>query len=144
MRKQIFTIGSSDRPKEEFINILKKSGINLLVDVRSKTGSRTLHFDESRFHNLSKMLRENSIEYDASLHKELGGFQNGKTTIGNFRCYTQSSSLFSAALDILKEKVKNNDGNVVILCCERDPKQCHRKVIGDILKTDGWLAFHLE
>ena len=116
MQNRIFTIGSSDRPKEEFINILKKSGISLLVDVRSKTGSRTLHFDESRFNNLSKMLRENGIGYDASLHKELGGFQNGKTTIGNFRRYTQSSPSFSAALDSLKEKVRNNDGNVVILC----------------------------
>jgi len=144
MQNRIFTIGSSDRSKEEFINILKKSGISLLVDVRSKTGSRTLHFDESRFNNLSKMLRENGIGYDASLHKELGGFQNGKTTIGNFRRYTQSSPSFSAALDSLKEKVRNNDGNVVILCCERDPKQCHRKVIGDILEADGWLAFHLE
>lgn len=137
----LYTIGSSDRSEEEFVDLLKEHDITLLVDVRSKNGSRVLHFDESRFSNLSAMLERHRITYDDSLHTELGGLQGGKMTLGNFRRYTQTPA-FSEALSRLKERAQQN-GHTVILCCERDPKQCHRRIIGDCLKEDGWQVVHL-
>ena len=47
--KVLFTIGSSHRPDAEFIDLLEGHQITLLVDVRTRNGSRMHHFDEARF-----------------------------------------------------------------------------------------------
>ena len=138
----LYTIGSSDRTEVSFIELLVANGITLLVDVRSKNGSRVLHFDQSRFKNLSRMLARADIDYDDSLHLSRGGLHDGKMTVGNFRRYTSTSACRSA-LNELKTRVDSHPGNAVILCCERDPKQSHRKVIGDILQLEGWQITHL-
>ena len=139
----LFTIGSSYRSEEEFINLLKENEITLLIDVRSKNGSRVLHFDEARFGNLSRMLMLKGIAYDISLHQTLGGLQNGSMSLGNFRNYTRALA-FRDALAALKDKIQANEGNTAILCSERDPKQCHRKIIGDELEREGWHVMHLR
>ncbi len=143
MNNVLYTIGSSNRSEEEFIGILKRYGITLLIDVRSKRGSRVLHFDETRFGNLSLMLKRHGIDYDGKLHKSLGGFQYGKMTLGNFRRYTLTS-LFAQALEQLKSRVQEASGHAVILCCEREPRVCHRKIIGEIMKADGWQVVSLK
>jgi uncharacterized protein (DUF488 family) len=142
MNKKIFTIGTSDRSQVDFLDILSRHEISLVVDVRSKNGSRVLHFDESRFKNLSKMLMNNSITYDQSLHLSLGGLQGGKMTLGNFFEYAKTPE-FKKALSLLKEKILKNCQGTVILCCERDPKQCHRRIIASALKIGGYEVIHL-
>ena len=57
----LYTIGSSNRSEDEFITMLTQRGITRVVDVRVTTGSRTLHFDECRFGNLSVMLTRHGI-----------------------------------------------------------------------------------
>jgi uncharacterized protein (DUF488 family) len=140
--RTLYTVGSSDRSEEQFIDLLRGNSVTTLLDVRSKNGSRVLHFDESRFKNLSRMLARHGLGYDLSLHIALGGLQDGKMTVGNFRRYSRTPE-FRSALDELKTKVAANAGSTVILCCERDPKQCHRKVIGDVLESEGWRIVHL-
>jgi hypothetical protein len=102
------------------------------IDVRSKTGSRNLHFDEKRFRNLSKMCAEAGVKYNYDLHTVLGGFQNGKTKIGNFREYTRSG-IFQSGLVQLEKIVKDNEGQSVNMCCERDYKACHRRIIFELM-----------
>lgn len=138
----LYTLGTSDRSPPEFIDLLKSHGITLVMDVRSRNGSRVLHFDESRFHNLSRLLKENGIRYDASLHKVLGGMQNGKMTLGNFRLY-QETEKYHSAVSLLKEITLSNNGGVCIICCERNVKSCHRRLIGDTLESEGWIVKHL-
>ena len=67
----LYTLGTSHRSPTEFIDLLQAHGVTLVVDVRSRNGSRVLHFDEARFRNLSRLLRANGIRYDASLHEVL-------------------------------------------------------------------------
>lgn len=144
-RSRIFTIGSSNRSVVEFIEMLRSNGVRRLIDVRSKTGSRTLHFDERRFGNLSRILADAGIEYDSSLHLKLGGQQNGqeKMTLKNFRAYTHTLG-FAEALEDLIVIATLTEGNSAIMCCERDPRQCHRKVIADELEQrHGWEIIHL-
>jgi len=138
----LFTIGSSNRSADEFVELLKKYKITRLLDIRSKTGSRTLHFDEKRYGNLSTLLKKHGIAYDDSLHIVLGGLQEGKMTVSNFRRYAKSAS-FKKGLSTLTEIVHENDGRVVIMCCERDPKQCHRSIVAEALDQEGWLTHHL-
>lgn len=138
----LFSVGSSNRHADEFVALLREHGITRLFDVRSKRGSRTPHFDEARFGNLSRLLGDAGIAYDAELHAALGGLQDGQMTIANFRRYTATPA-FRAALDELKRRVAEHPGGAVILCCERDPKACHRKVIADVLAREGWRIVHL-
>lgn len=141
-RAVLYTLGTSNRSPTEFINLLKEYNITLVVDVRSKNGSRVLHFDESRYRNLSTLLRQNGIRYDASLHEVLGGLQNGKMTLGNFREYQQSDE-YDEGIENLKYLIGSNKGGTVIICCERDVKSCHRKLIGDSFEREGIQTVHL-
>ena len=59
--KVLFSIGSSTRSVEGYIPLLEQNGIERLVDVRLKTGSRTLHFDEKRFGDLLRLLIQHGI-----------------------------------------------------------------------------------
>lgn len=142
MKNRLYSIGSSTRSEEEFIDLLRNRGITLVIDVRSMNYSKIPHFNESRFGNLSRMLAKHSILYDSSLHKELGGLQYGKMSVSNFRRYSQTKN-FRDALDRLKEIVNRHLGEAVILCAERDPQKCHRKVVGDVLESEGWEVIHI-
>lgn len=141
-KPKFYTLGTSNREPPEFIQLLKKHDITLVIDVRSKNGSRVLHFDESRYRNLSAMLRQNGIAYNASLHQKLGGLQNGKMTLGNFREYTKTEEYFEA-IEELKFLIGSNKENSVIICCERDVKNCHRKLIAETLAKEGFSIVHL-
>ena len=63
-------------------------------------------------------------------------------TLTNFREYQKSDAYFEAIND-LKYVAGSNDGRTVILCCERDVRACHRRLIGDSLASRGWTMIHL-
>lgn len=71
MGKIIYTIGSSRRTEQEFIEILRAYDMGTLVDVRSFPKSKLNHFSKE---NLSKSLEDTGIEY-IYLGRELGGFR---------------------------------------------------------------------
>src|SRR5687767_6268394 len=57
----IWTIGHSNRPWEEFVNLLMKNGIRTLVDIRTFPGSRKYpHFNKEHF---EKHLQNYGIGY---------------------------------------------------------------------------------
>jgi uncharacterized protein (DUF488 family) len=68
---EIYTLGHSNRNIEEFLEILKKKDIDIVIDVRLIPGSNK--YPQYNKENLEKYLNNNNIEY---LHlKELGGFR---------------------------------------------------------------------
>jgi len=67
--KKIYTIGTSNRTFEKFIEILKRYGIETAVDVRSFPESKRFpHFSQDK---LSKSLEKNGLKY-ISLEKNSG------------------------------------------------------------------------
>ncbi|WP_162625639.1 DUF488 family protein [Mycolicibacterium llatzerense] len=139
----LYTIGSSNRSENEFIAMLTGHGITEVIDVRPTTGSRTLHFDECRFGNLSAMLTRHGIVYDSTLQLDLSGCRLGRPTLGAFRRYTATDD-FDAGLMSLRITVRaNTTGSTAIMCYERSHKQCHRRIIGDAIERSGWTVVHL-
>lgn len=139
----LYTIGSSDRSEEDFIGMLASRGITRAIDVRPTTGSRILQFDECRFGNLSAMLTRQGIAYDSTLQLDLSGCRIGRPTLGAFRRYTATDD-FEAGLISLRITLRTNmTGNTAILCCERSHKQCHRRIIGEVIERFGWTVAHL-
>jgi len=114
---KIFTIGHSNRKIEEFLNLLKKNKIEILIDVRRFPSSKKFPWFNKDF--LREILKKENIEY---IHFEkLGGFR--KEGYKNFAKTKEFESAVKELLKISKSK------NVCIMCSERFYWRCHRRFI---------------
>lgn len=129
--KSIYTLGTSRRSWEDFIEILMAYGIECLVDVRSFPRSKLEHF---RRENLEKSLVENGIEY-RWLGKELGGLRKG-----GYEAHTQTE-LFREGIELVESVA--SEKLTVIVCAERFPWKCHRRWIARELQRRGWRVEHI-
>lgn len=146
MDKIIWTIGHSTRSIEELIEILKSCLIELVVDVRSYPGSR--RYPQFNIENLSLSLPQNGIEY---IHKkELGGRRkpdkNSKNTgwkndaFKGFADYMEAPEFKDAVRKLMELSLFQKTS---IMCAEALWWRCHRSLISDYLKLNGWNVFHL-
>ena len=127
----IYTVGTSIRTKEEFIELLRHYHLTTVVDVRSFPQSRFEHFNRE---NLAKMLSEVAIDY-VYLGKELGGFRKG-----GYQAYTQSSP-YQAGIYKLEEIALK--GSTAFMCAERFAWKCHRRIIAATLEERGWKVVNI-
>ena len=147
MKKQeIWTIGHSTHSLEEFFAMLNSFDIDLLIDIRRYPGSnRYPHFNKDEF---KTSLAEDGFEY---LHLEsLGGrrkvqpdSQNTAWRLKSFQGYADylETEEFKIAIEKLKTLAKNK--KVAIMCAEAVWWSCHRSLIADYLKCDGWTVLHI-
>jgi uncharacterized protein (DUF488 family) len=129
--KEIFTLGTSNRSLEEFLEILNRYQIQVIVDVRRFPTSHLFpHFKKE---NLEKSLKGKNIDY---FHFEkLGGYRGG-----GYEEYTKTKE-FKEGLEELIEISKSK--NVVIICAERFPWKCHRAFITRELEKKGFEIIHI-
>ena len=137
----IWTIGHSTRSIEVFLLMLSSFQINTLVDVRTYPGSRRYpHFNQE---NLSRSLEEAGIRY---YHfPELGGRRKPSPDSVNtawrntaFRGYAdhmQTPAFKKSIIDL--EKIAK-ESNTAYMCSEAVWWSCHRALISDYLKAEGW------
>jgi uncharacterized protein (DUF488 family) len=127
----IYTVGTSTRTKEEFIELLRHYHLTTVVDVRSFPQSRFEHFNRE---NLAKVLSEVAIHY-VYLGKELGGFRKG-----GYRAYTQTDAYHEGIfrLEEIAEKA-----SAAFMCAERFAWKCHRRFIASTLEQRGWSVLHI-
>ena len=128
---RVYTIGSSTRTKEEFLELLKAHGIKCLIDVRSFPTSRFEHFKQE---NLKQFLNKNGIRY-VYMGKELGGYRKG-----GYEAYMQTEE-YKKGIEILEKIIKKEV--VVVMCAEKFPWRCHRRFIARTLKERGIEVIHL-
>jgi hypothetical protein len=136
----IYTIGHSTHPIDEFIALLKRYGIEQLVDVRTVPKSR--HVPQFNSDALAAALGEQGIAY---VHlKSLGGLKHSKKDSVNtgwrntsFRGYADymATEEFAEGIDQLVELATAK--RTVIMCAEAVPWRCHRSLIGDALLVRG-------
>lgn len=139
MSRPFFTIGHSTRSLPEFIGLLKDSGIELLVDVRSFARSRTNpQFNED---TLPSALEAEGIGY---LHVKALGGRRGKSASADaspneywthpaFRNYADyaTTDAFREGLQTLIELGSRH--RCAIMCSEAVWWRCHRRIIADYL-----------
>ena len=144
--KVIYTIGHSTHTLEEFVVMLKSFNIELLADIRSFPGSRKFpHFNKE---NLPASLAEKNIEY---IHlKNLGGRRkvnpdscNTGWRVAAFRGYADymETENFKKAIEEL-EKIASQK-RVAYMCAEAVWWRCHRSLVSDYLKNEGWTVLHI-
>ncbi len=145
MRK-IYTVGHSTKKIEDFIKILKAYKIKILVDIRTVPRSR--HNPQFEGFKLEESLNKESISY---IHlRELGGLRHPLKDSPNmewrntsFRGYADhmETDEFGRGLNILKKIASEHP--TVIMCAEAVPWRCHRNLISDALKVEGWEVLHI-
>jgi uncharacterized protein (DUF488 family) len=144
--KTIWTIGHSTRTFDEFLKLLQSFNVKTLVDVRHYPGSRK--FPQYNKDSLEISLPENGIEYTHLV--DLGGrrkpepnSKNDAWRLDSFKGYADymATQQFKLALKSLKEIAAENQ--TAIMCAEAVWWSCHRSLIADILKVEGWTVLHI-
>lgn len=141
----LYTIGYGNKAPEEFIRQLKELNIEYLIDVRSQPYSK-FNPPFSQTH-LKFLLRDHGIRY-VHMGDSLGGKPNDST------CYdsegkvdyeiVRTKDFFITGINRLKKAI-DLELNVVIMCTEIKPYECHRsKLIGNALESEGIGLQHID
>lgn len=140
---KIFSIGYGNRSLKNFIEILQKNEIKLVVDVRTNPFSRFRPEFNKRAFEIT--LAEHSIQY---IHKpELGGkpkneefYQNGKLDYNKLRKsipYLQGIEYLELGLSFGHQ--------ITVMCSELDFQACHRySLIGEDMTKRGYEILHIN
>lgn len=143
---KIWTIGHSTHTLEEFVAMLYSFKIEIVVDIRSFPGSRK--FPQFNKENLEVSLPENNIEY---IHlKKLGGRRKVNPESKNtswrhaaFRGYADYMETASFDEGIKELKTIAHQQRTAYMCSEAVWWRCHRSMVSDYLKADGWDVQHI-
>jgi uncharacterized protein (DUF488 family) len=137
----VYTIGHSTHAIEVFIAMLRERNIEVLADIRSFPGSRK--FPQYNKAALAASLKEAGIEY--LQFPDLGGKRPApaslpKQPFGGYVAYMQTDAFAIAArqLQQLAQEKK-----LVYMCSEVLWWQCHRSMVSDYLKANGWRVLHI-
>ena len=145
VKKRLYTIGHGNRKSHDFLALLKEFGIEYLIDVRSQPYSK---FNPQYNQNdLKFFLEDNGIRY-VFMGDTIGGRPKDKS------CYdsegkvdyevVKTKDFFINGIERLKTAY-NKDINVVIMCSESKPRECHRsKLIGKVLNTENIILKHID
>ena len=128
---KIYTLGTSTRSEEEFLDILRHYHIKIVVDVRSFPQSRFEHFIGE---NLQRILKEQGFSY-IYLGKDLGGFRKG-----GYPAYMETLPYQEGILRL--EEIGKKSATAFI-CAEQFPWKCHRRFISSSLGNRGWKVIHI-
>ena len=142
----LYTIGHSTRPWDEFVALLHEHAIACLVDVRRFAGSR-------RNPQYSPLEMAPALEAAAIGYlpmPEFGGrrkpdpdTRNTAWRNASFRGYADymGTEPWQAACKQLASLA--SEQRVAMMCAEALWWQCHRGLIADRFKADGWEVIHL-
>jgi uncharacterized protein (DUF488 family) len=143
----IWTVGHSTRSADEFVALLKDSGVEAVADVRRFPGSR--RHPQFGGPALEERLAAEGIDY-AWLSK-LGGRRRGDTgpqqagwRSDSFRAYAAYTwtQEFAGGLDELLHLAHAR--RTTLMCSEVLWWRCHRALIADVLRFIGMQVIHIQ
>jgi uncharacterized protein (DUF488 family) len=140
----LFTIGHSNQSREEFLALLAKHAIEVLVDTRSSPYSKYVaHFNRDE---LATAAASAGIKY-LYLGRELGGRPSGEEFFddeGHVLYYRVAASpLFLEG--IARVEAGSERYRLALMCSEEDPAVCHRHLlVGRVLIERGASVLHIR
>lgn len=144
--KTIWTIGHSTRSLEEFVDTLHSFSIELIADIRSYPGSRK--FPQFNKEALEISLPQHNIQY---IHlKNLGGRRkvnpDSKNTgwkhaaFRGYADYIETGAFKEGIIELVNKALKQR---TAYMCSEALWWRCHRSMVSDYLKLQGWKIMHI-
>ncbi len=138
MKRSVFTIGYEGADLDTFLATLGLAGVEHLIDVRDVPISRKRGFSKAK---LADALAIAGIHYTHL--KALGDPKAGRDAM--------KRGDYSAFLTIYNQHLETDDAQqsldvaagiarnavTVLLCYERNPKQCHRTIVAEQLQSRG-------
>lgn len=142
----IWTIGHSTHSLDEFIAMLSSFQIALVVDIRRYPGSKRYpHFNKDA---LAVSLPQHYIAYTHM--EELGGRRNPRSDSHNtgwrvpaFRGYADYMETTGFTKAITELELLAKEKRVAYMCSEAVWWSCHRSLVSDHLKFNGWTVIHI-
>lgn len=147
MGPRILTVGHGTRPTEAFLALLRRAGVEVLVDVRRFPSSR--RNPQYAQEALRRALEEAKIAY-VWMGEELGGFRSPApgsrhTALANrsFAGYADhmDTPVFRGGLKRLIALARERP--TAIMCAETLWWRCHRRMLADALLAAGCEVAHL-
>jgi uncharacterized protein (DUF488 family) len=142
----LYTIGHGNRSLEEFTSMLVEKAIRILVDVRAwPHSSRFPHFSTDA---LRLAMEQSEIVYHWA-GRQLGGRRPARPDsphealdeeLRGYADFMDSAEFEQSAGQLVRLAARDT---TAILCAERSPEQCHRRLIADYLALRGVEVVHL-
>lgn len=132
--KRIYTIGHSNRPLNEFLDLLDRYRIRIVIDVRRFPKSSKFPYYNKE--NIEKILKKRGITY-VWLGKLLGGYRSS-----GYEGYMKTKE-YQEGIERLVEIVKSTKDSIAIMCSERLWFKCHRRFIAGTLVELGYDVIHI-
>jgi len=142
-----YTIGHSNRTSEEFLELLRAHGVEVVADVRRFPGSRrNPWFGQDP---LREALARAGIDY---VHlSALGGRRgrpapdspNGAWRVEAFRAYADRMAEPEWRDALTELDALARERTVAVMCAEAVPWRCHRRLIADALVVRGREVRHI-
>jgi uncharacterized protein (DUF488 family) len=140
----LYTIGYEGRAVKDLLAVLKQAKVERVVDVRQMPLSRKPGFSKAA---LAEFLTSHGIEYIGfpklgtppairNQYKKSGDFARLRR---DYLVYLGTQGPEVAALRDLAAQ-----GGCALLCFERDPAQCHRSILAEVLANRTDSAFCIE
>ncbi len=145
----VFTIGHSTRTIAEFVDLLRESRVDFIVDVRSMPRSRTN--PQFNGETLPATLAPWQIDYEHIA--ALGGLRGKSWTteaspnsywrVRSFRNYADYAQTAPFAAGLARLRELGTAHRCAIMCAEAVWWRCHRRIITDYLISQGESVMHI-
>jgi uncharacterized protein (DUF488 family) len=149
MVQPFFTIGHSTRPLGDFLELLRFSGIALVVDVRTVPRSRTN--PQYNIESFPGALNEAQIGYEHL--SELGGLRGTQPGVSpainaywqhpSFHNYADYALSAAFGAGLMRLRALGRERRCAVMCAEAVWWRCHRRIIADYLVAAGETVFHI-
>ncbi len=142
----VWTIGHSTRPFEEFLSLLTTFQVRHVIDIRRYPGSK-------RFPQYNKEILITALEKTGFKYTHLEALGGRRSPVPNsvntawrvkafrgYADYMETSSFKNSVLQL--ENIARAELSV-FMCTEAVWWSCHRSLVSDYLKVNGWTVMHI-
>ena len=139
MERQFFTIGYGGRSPTEFVQLLIEHGVRTVADVRLYPNRAYMAFfakAKSPDKGIERILGGAGIGY-VSLTGLGNPFKDEPDWPDRYR------KLLAESGEGMIEPLLSLPLPFCLLCAEKKPDECHRKIIADFLQARGWEGTHI-
>lgn len=134
-KHRLFTIGYERRTLEKYLNLLIENNIDELTDVRRNPISRRYGFSKRTLKSACEKMNVTyrhvpELGIDSRERSELNAPEDYQKL---FRIYDKHTRRFNDKYAESILRVINRSSNVALTCYERNPSECHRHVLADVI-----------
>ncbi len=129
--KRIWTVGYGNKTLPQLAELLRRSRVEAVVDVRAFPTSKREEFKKEE---LERSLPSLGLSY--SHLPELGGYRRG-----GYRRFMRTEE-FARGMEKLEKLAERR--RVCVMCVEPLSSICHRRFVAEELRKRGWVVVELE